>query len=255
VRFATDLLPNVVVRIKDTTSLAKFLEQTPEIPHVLLFSSKTEVSPLIKSLALSYKGRISFGQVNQDTKEVVAKYSVDTFPKLLVIKGDEEPVAYEGAINPEELRKFVAGYADETEVQEEMPAPPPPRVRPAKIVTSVSYEEVTVDNIDKVCQGLCILGFVDVESADDKRTVKTEHQQLLDEVLYRFKLDGKFKFGWVDKTSQISLSQKFSLTDQPALLVFNGKRQRFVKADTFDFKSCGKMIEHVLTGDAQFISL
>jgi len=255
VRFATDQLPNQVVRIKDTTALANFLQEGSQIPHVLIFSSKADVAPLLKSLAVSYKGRLSFGIVKQDAKEIVAKYSIETFPKILVLKGEEEPVVYEGSISPEELSTFIAGFAGESVAQEAAP-PPPPKARPIKTVLEVSYEEVTVDNIDTVCQGLCILGFVDVESTEDKRTVKADQQHILDGILSSFKSDGKFKFGWVDKLTQKGLVEKFSLApDQPALLVFNGKRQRFAKSEHFNHKSCFTMIEHVLTGDATYSSL
>jgi len=254
VRAATDDLPSHVVRIKDTTSLGNFLNQNDEIPHFLLFSSKGDISPLMKSLSVSFKGRVLFGQVKQDVKDVVQKYNVESFPKIMVIKGAEDPVAYEGAINPDELREFVAGYAGETVTQEPVP-PPPVRARPSKLVTEVTYIEVNEDNIETVCQGLCILGFVEGETIDDKWAIRAEQQQLLDEILSRFKPDGKFKFGYVD-LGKSKLNQKFSLSsDEPSLVVFNGKRQKFIKIETFEFKTAFKTIEHVLTGDAHYTPL
>jgi len=255
VRYLTDLLPDNVIRVKDMTSLSNFLEKNPEIPHVLLFSSKSEVSPMMKSSSVLFKGRIAFALVKQDVKEIVEKYNVESFPKLLVIKADEaEPTSYEGPINPEELRIFLTGIAGDTVAQD--PIPPPPRARPPKAAVDVSLVEINKENIDEVCQGLCILGFVDVETADDKKTVKSEHKQLLSEILTRFKPDGKFKFGWVDRGTEQELVSKFSLpAEEPSLLVYNGKRQRFVKAESFEFKVAFTTIEHVLTGDAHYTSL
>jgi len=230
------------------------LNENAEIPHFLLFSSKGEISPLLKSLSISFKGRVLFGHVKQDVKDVVQKYNVESFPKILVVKDAEEPVAYEGAINPDELRDFVAGHAGETVAQEPVP-PPPVRARPPRSATDVHYVEVNEDNIETVCQGLCVLGFVDVETVDDTGVVKAEQQQLLDEILSRFKSDGKFKFGFVDKAKS-KLHQKFSLSsDEPSIIVFNGKRQKFVKIEIFEFKSAFKTIEHVLTGDAHYTVL
>jgi len=255
VRFATGNIPNHVVRIKDLTSLAKFLNENSAIPHLLLFTSKDETAPLIKSLSVSYRGRVAFGQVKQDIKDVVEKYSVESFPKIFVIKGLEDPVVYDGAISPDELHSFVAQHAGETVAPQEEPTPPP-RTRPSKPSTDVSYVEINLDNLEEVCPALCVIGFVDVETIDDKRTVKPDHQHVLEQVLSSFKSDNKFKFGWVDKVTESSLTQKFSLSpDEPAVLVFNGKRQKYVKSQDFEFKTIFKTIEHVLTGDATYTSL
>jgi len=256
VRFVTDEIPNHVTRIKDINSLSNFLNEYSEIPHIILFSSKADISPIMKSLSVSFKGRVVFGQVKQDVKDVVEKYNVESFPKILVVKGLENPIHYDGAINPEELRDFVTQHAGEKTVAKDHPVPPPPRTRPSKSTTDVSFVEVNLDNIDVVCQALCVLGFVDVETIDDKRAVKDDHQHILNQVLSSFKSDGKFKFGWVDKVTESSLIQKFSLSpDEPALLVFNGKRQKYVKSQDFEFKTIFKTIEHVLTGDAPYTSL
>jgi len=116
--------------------------------------------------------------------------------------------------------------------------------------------EINKENIDELCQAMCIIGFVDVETVEDKKTVKSEHNQLLSEILTRFKPDGKFKFGWVDRATQQDLISKFSLpTEEPSVVVYNGKRQRFVKAESFEFKVVFTTIEHVLTGDAHYTSL
>jgi len=86
VKFATDSIPNNVARIKDMGSLDSFIAGYPDIPHLLLFTSKTEISPLLKSLSTHYKGRIAFGQIHENSAEVVQKYSVDSFPKNFTYK-------------------------------------------------------------------------------------------------------------------------------------------------------------------------
>jgi len=78
-------------------------------------------------------------------------------------------------------------------------------------------------------------------------------KKLLEDLGNSFKKDGKFKFGWVDKNSGDALVKKFSLNpNEPALIVFNQKRSRFVKSPAFDFTSSFRIIEHVLTGDAHW---
>jgi len=219
---------------------------------LILFTSKSEVSPLLKSLSTSYKGRVSIGQVKEDLKEVVERYSIDSFPKIVLIKADQDPIFYDGAISPTELKEFVDSHASETESSAPPPPPPTPIHRP-KPQSDVSYLEITEENIESVCTGYCVLGFVDTETDGDKKSVKAEQQSLLDEILNSFKKDGKFKFGWVDKNQAVSLVKKFSLDSaQPSLVVFNQKRSKFARSPSYDFTSSFKIIEHVLTGDAKW---
>jgi len=135
------------------------------------------------------------------------------------------------------------------------PPPPPPVPRP-KPETTVSYVQLTADNIESTCTGFCIIGFVDTETTDEAKRVKADHQALLDKILESFKKDNKFKFCWVDKNSETSLVQKFSIDpSQPSLVVYNPKRTKFVRSPSFEFTPSFKIIEHVLTGDAKWEQL
>jgi len=255
VRYATDILPNNVVRIKDVGTLESFLGEMPDIPHLLLFTTKSDVAPLLKSLSASFKGRIAFGQVKQEVTEVVQKYSIDSFPKIILLQGDVEPIVYDGAINPEELNQFVSSYAGET-VSSAPPPPPPQRRAAPKSGKDASYVEFNVDNFESECTGYCIVGFVDTETSDSGRVVKAEQQKVLDYIINNFKSDGKFKFGWVDKQSQDTLVSKFSVdSNTPTLLVYHAKRSKYVKSASFEEKDCFRTVEHVLTGDAHYTSL
>jgi thioredoxin-related protein len=255
VRHATDILPNLVVRIKDSGALESFLGEMADIPHLLLFTTKSEVAPLLKSLSVVYKGRVAFGQVKQEVTEVVQKYSVDSFPKIILLQGDAEPIVYDGAINPDELKQFVSSHASET-VSSAPPPPPPQRRAAPKAGKDVSYIEFTVDNFESECTGYCIVGFVDTETTDTGRVVKAEQQKVLDYVLNNFKSDGKFKFGWVDKQSQDTLVSKFSVdSNTPTLLVYHAKRSKYVKSESFAEKDIFRTVEHVLTGHAHYTSL
>jgi hypothetical protein len=253
VKYATDNLPNNVVRIKDSASLESFLGGNSDIPHMILFTSKSDVAPILKSLSISFKGRVAIGQVKDDVTEVVERYSIDSFPRILMmIKSDQDPILYDGTISPTELKEFVSSHASET-VSSVPPPPPTPKPKPQ---SDVSYVKITEENIESVCTGYCVLGFVDTETEGDQIRVKAEHQTLLDDILNSFKKDGKFKFGWVDKNQETSLVKKFSLdSSQPSLLVFNQKRSKFVRSATYDFTTSFKVIEHVLTGDAKWESI
>jgi protein disulfide-isomerase A6 len=253
VKYATDSIPNNVVRIKDGVSLDSFLGGNSDIPHLILFTSKSDVSPILKSLSTSYKGRVAFGQVKEDIAEVVSRYSIDSFPKILMINADQDPIAFDGAINPKELKEFVSSHASDAASSTPPPPPPTPKPKPKPQQPDVSYVQITEENIESVCTKFCVIGFVDTETEGDQKRVKAEHKTLLDDILNSFKKDGKFVFGWVDKNQEASLVKKFSLdSSQPALVVFNQKRSKFIRSPTYDFTTSFKVIEHVLTGDAKW---
>jgi len=249
VRFGTDSLPDNVQRIKDTSALTKFLENS--IPKLLIFSTKTDVSPILKSLSVHFKGRVVFGQVPQSASEIVQKYSISSFPKILIISGDE-PTEYTGSINGIEIKNFINGFVGEQVT--ETPAPPSaPKPKPKpKIVET--YAEVTSENLDNTCSGLCIVGFIDVENSENEKSIVADQKSILFDILENFTKDGKFKFVYVDRNNNPDLISKFSIKE-PTVLVYNGKKQRYVKADEFKFKPIFSTIEHVLTGDAQYTKL
>jgi hypothetical protein len=167
-----------------------------------------------------------------------------------VIKSAEDPIIYTGNINAEELVKFVSEHASET-VSSSPPPAPTPRAKPP--TTKLEYVQITADNIESICSGFCLIGFVDSDNTGETPQIQADQKKLLDDLGLSFKKDGKFKFGWVDKNSEYSLMKKFSLDPQtPAVLVFNQKRSRFVLSRAFEFTHAFRMIEHVLTGDAQW---
>jgi len=255
VRFATNSLPHYVQRIKNLDSLEEFLAKDSELPHVLIFSSKFEISPLMRSLAVTYKGRILFGQVKSDVQEVVEKYSVDSFPTILGLRGDSDPIKFDGSISPESignfLLEFVGEEVKEEENSEKKPSTPPKTHKPKPPLEEAKLEKVTPDNIDQVCESqLCVVGFVEIE--EETKNIKEEQLQVLNSNMEKFKKDGKFKFVWVPLNEAQSLLDLFSLGSKPSVIVFNAKRQKFAVSEGFDNASSFKLIERVLTGDATY---
>lgn len=101
---------------------------------MLLFSNKTQTSPLFKSLALSLKGKLGFGEVRHTEKKLVKSFAIDTFPTLLILRPGEETELYSGDMKPASLTKFLSalasgskhvtdGSADSSDGKEEPPAP------------------------------------------------------------------------------------------------------------------------------------
>ncbi|EKX38962.1 hypothetical protein GUITHDRAFT_165054 [Guillardia theta CCMP2712] len=117
--------------------------------EALLFSDKEATSPLFRSLAIQYKGRMRFGQVRRtqggggggagagaggghkeeqeqeqeeeeeeeealaSEKELASKFGVESSPKLVVIPGKDASKAmkHEGKIKKEEIQSFISSHA------------------------------------------------------------------------------------------------------------------------------------------------
>jgi len=102
---------------------------------------------------------------------------------------------------------------------------------------------------------MCIVAFVDVTKEGD-RAVVPEHNSLLTKVVDKWRNDGKYKFVWVGRASVPDLMQKFSLpADGPSLIVYNGKRSKYAKAESFSEVAVHVLLEHVNAGDVKYQQL
>ncbi|CAL5222385.1 g4741 [Coccomyxa viridis] len=79
---------------------------------VLLFSDKKQTSPLYKSLAAQYAGKLAFGEV-RGLGEMAANFGVDTAPALLVVCNGDPTTAdrYDGEFKSGPIRDFISKYA------------------------------------------------------------------------------------------------------------------------------------------------
>jgi len=113
-------LPNYVHVVKGENA-TDFLED--EYPKALLFSDKEGTSPLFRSLAIQYKGRMRFGQALATEKELADKFGVESSPKLVVIPGKDvsKAMKHEGKIKKEEIQSFLASHALPADKKEDDP--------------------------------------------------------------------------------------------------------------------------------------
>jgi len=253
VKFASDLVPDRITRIKDSSSLQKYLDKNPEQPHVILFSAKPDVSSLFKSFAVKYGSRILFGQAKQGIKEAEDKYNIKSFPTVISVTG-ENVVTFDGSIGSEQLNAWLAGLVGE---EADTGSSPPgeeakPKAQP-KPKVEATFAEATSDTLSELCTSpLCVVGFVDV-TTDGGRAVAPEHNAVLKYVLEKWHKDVKYKFVWVDRAAATDLVQKFSVSSGgPSLIVYNAKRAKFAKAEKFDESSAHVLLEHVNAGDAKY---
>jgi len=253
VHYATDQIPDKIDRVTDEASLQKYLDKASEIPHVILFTAKAEVSPLFKALAVKYYPRIFFAQVKKGVTAVEQKYNVGQFPTVLAVTG-ETVTAYDGTISSEALNGWLGGLAGEAvPPAAEEPAKPKPKPAKAKPVET-TFAEATADSVKELCTAtLCIVGFVDVVTEGETRAVKSDQNAILTNVLNKWSKDGKFKFVWIDRASSGEIGKKFGVSSTgPSLAVYNAKRSKFALAEGFTEADVHRMLEHVNAGDVKY---
>jgi len=253
------MLENNVFKVTESSE-DKFWEKKPELPHVLLFSTKTDVTPLTKSLAVKFKTLAVFGQVKGDDGGIGGRYGVDSFPKLIIVKSkdDSNPVVFDGSISPDTLDSFIREHVgspssseqqqQHVEHEEKKEETPAARVKKPKVAATL--EKSTCETLQEQCkEKICVVGFVD--ATDD---IDEHHKAVLDSVVEKFKSDGAFTFLWLDRNCPTWV-EKFSLPNSPSLVLFNERRSRYITAHEFTLPSIVSVLERVLTGDAIYSKL
>eukprot|EP00941_MAST-03F_sp_MAST-3F-sp1_P003918 g3918.t1 len=98
-------------------------EMKRNMPVVLVLSSKSTISPLVKSLSNDFQNRIQFFQASQDLggENLADKYKVEVFPSILVFSNnDNEPNRFDGQLRREEISSFLKDFAREEPLLETM---------------------------------------------------------------------------------------------------------------------------------------
>ncbi|KAK9816828.1 hypothetical protein WJX72_005531 [[Myrmecia] bisecta] len=81
---------------------------------VLLFTAKSDTSPLYKSLSGQFAGKLAFGEVRTSNKELSDQFGVTSYPCLLVVcNGDADTMErYQGDFKSEPIGRFLQQFAD-----------------------------------------------------------------------------------------------------------------------------------------------
>lgn len=107
--YILSVLPSYVKSIT-SKNVATFLSSSLTLPKVLLFTDKSTTSPLYKSYSTDYNGKMVFGEINRSQKELLNKYDVASFPTLMVLPPDSDPVRFEGVFQPRSIKSFLNSF-------------------------------------------------------------------------------------------------------------------------------------------------
>ena len=109
-----------------SSTYESFTTRDHELPKAILFSDKKGTPVVWKALSRKYVGKINMGIVKDSDKELLEKFNVKTFPKMVVL---QIPSEYSGdwyesdKFEMKELTDFFRPYAypsNEKKVQREI---------------------------------------------------------------------------------------------------------------------------------------
>eukprot|EP00736_Rhodelphis_marinus_P005282 Rmarinus@m.13252 len=200
-KFMTSQVPaKHISKVKNTKAFDDLLEKSSDKPLCVLFSEKDKASTLYKSISLFFHDEMMFTQVPSDMSDITARYGISSYPTVLVVvPGEEEPRVFDGELDRESLRAFLADVAgvdlsdagksesksskskkssgaDDSEETDEPAAPPRKR--------GVTHAKTPEDFVNACVEpgGLCLAAVLDPTNAD-----ATKHVEALTEAE---KLDG-----------------------------------------------------------------
>jgi len=121
-----------------------------EYPKALLFSDKEATSPLFKSLAIQFKGRMRMGKASSSDSALVSQFGVESTPKLVIVPASDatQNVKHEGKLKKEELQAFLTAHALKERKDDPLTAAKAPTL--VKAMTGEELKEVVLADNKKI---------------------------------------------------------------------------------------------------------
>lgn len=179
VDFATSQLPSFVTPVTDKT--AADFKANGTLPKALLFTSKTETTPMFKAFSLSLRGRMLLGEAREkEAAQTAVEMGVASYPALLVLPGgDAAPVVYDGELKPQAVADFLAKFAaEEAAAPEDAAGGAAPGAGEAEASLALDVSEDNVAELVTASKGAWLLAF-----EEEKKPLGTSVQELA-EALY-----------------------------------------------------------------------
>ncbi|KAI3626076.1 hypothetical protein CBS9595_001437 [Malassezia furfur] len=148
--YVVSALPAESVRRLDVKKLPGFLKKDPDSPKVLLVSPKSKSSPMYRSLALDFRGRVPFGYLYALKDEVFGAVKealgvtldIHRVPALYIVTGPPGTPKlhkYRGAMKYKHIRRWLDEAID-GKVAPEEPEEPVPKEEPQRAKHSPEEE-------------------------------------------------------------------------------------------------------------------
>lgn len=90
-----------------------FVTENPSVPKALLFTEKKGFPMIYKGLSVEFEKKISFGIVRSTSADIVDRYNIKGFPKLILVKANEKkPIPYTGELKFTPMFEFLNVYSE-----------------------------------------------------------------------------------------------------------------------------------------------
>ena len=190
--------------------------------------------------------------VRRDSKDVFHKYSVNSTPKILVVKtGEKKPIEYKGEVSYAAIFDFLNVYSEQFVVGGGSSFDG----AGAKPWLSEAIPELTSKSAKDICLeasgALCVIIFNNDKPSkvalDTVKEVRRRYDNKLDRGL-------KYNFMWLNAQAQKAWAALFEITETPTTLILNpGKRKRYLTIPgDLEFDRLNAQLEKISGGDARF---
>ena len=232
------------VRVINKDNFNDYLQNKPEIYHILLFTSKKSTPPLFKAFSKFYVGKLSFGEVRESEKELMQKFKVRKTPKIIVLDDNgEEEEEFKDEMKYERIKKFLGKFAYKKKEED-------------KSVKLRQLNEGLYNSVGMCSasdgKNLCLIFINQNNELSKENKVKLERigEKYINEHLKVFFLN-KENYPSIYKQIQ----QYKSDNEEIIAFILKGKRKRILTINTKVFKmetELFNLIENVLSGGGNF---
>ncbi|TQS35130.1 hypothetical protein Golomagni_04459 [Golovinomyces magnicellulatus] len=222
----------------------------------ILFTTKPKINPLLKALAIEFKGGIKFAhvQISESDKSIIDRFEIKKLPTLMLLKDGKESgrLLHDGEMKKDILVKFLSQAVPPNpdpaplKVKENITKPIAPEVEAQKpIIPPVSVSPLVVldkkDELIGTCLGLktgtCLLVF-SPESADKNTLSLIDAMTQITHKRKQHKRSSIPAYILPESNPKYAtLKDVLSLTDKAEVIAINGKRSWWRHLTNVDFAS------------------
>merc|ERR1719203_2214109 len=239
----------------------------------MLFTEKSEVPPIFRSVSMQFDGQLSFAQLPAQP-QLMQRFNVQKAPALLVmfpgdtsnlkegeqmqLQGMQFTPKMHGKFSYGNIAKFLTNFIDQRLAQlghssgqaDERKAERESAQKSKASKAATPLVELTKDNFDDECTnkgGLCAIVLLD---GSPENSNKDAHIEMITKLKNK-RAGGPLSFSWLDATCHTSFTAHFELSemDLPTMIVLSPSKMRWARVvGAFDAETLGTFGGGVATG-------
>lgn len=234
-----------------------FIGDNANLPKVFLFMDKPGVPLIFKVLAVQFDKKMKFGIVRKEESSIISKYKINKFPRIMVLGvGAKKPDFFEGETKFKNVFDFINIYSETFFKVGEDKTKASETTKEDKPWLNEKLPELNEKSANDIC--FKVDGVICVIIANNEKPQGSLNEIVTELTNYLSpKIDYggiKYKFSWVNPTTQKSFSEVTGISETPRVVLINpGKRKRFyVYEETANLDSLKTLFDKLASGDLRF---